>query len=216
MIAILGDLHGLCGLLEDADKRLKPGVPIIQVGDFGWYPNIRPHWNQLGKRLRRTVYWIDGNHEYFPEVPLDAAAPVEVAKNIVYVPRGTILELDGKRIGCLGGAASVDYKSRKLGRDWFLEEAIRPQDAAKVAAWDSVDLMVTHVPPQSVIQRNFPPIDLVRNFGLSVDWRDPSADVVEAEWRRLGMPPLYCGHMHRAIRDSNVTILDEGSRLVLE
>lgn len=203
---ILGDLHGTYTRIARLDEHLPEGIPFLQVGDFGWYPQYRPYWNEVGKNLKRKLYWIDGNHEYFPEVPLDATEPVEVAENIIYVPRGYVLTLEGKRIGCMGGGASIDYKYRKLGMDWFLEENITPEQFKRVDDWKDLDLIVTHCPPQHIIDKNFPAIGKLA-YGVGIDWSDPNASLIQKLHDHFDVP-LICGHMHKSVRDGRVQILN--------
>ena len=208
-IALLGDLHGDPRALVRLDQSLPPDIPIIQVGDFGWYPDRVPTWLAVGTALSRPMYWIRGNHEHYPSMPwLNATHPVVVAPNISFVPDGEILELNGLRIGCLGGAASIDYRFRSLNKDWFLDENITVEQAARTESWQRIDLMVSHVPPQRTISESANP--LVRHhFGVSADWRDHNADIVESVWERLSRPPLVCGHMHYSFASpDNVRVLD--------
>ena len=208
-LVLLGDVHGSATAIVRLDRELAAGIPILQVGDLGWYPGLRDQWHAVGASLRRPLYWIRGNHEHYPAMPwLNADAPVEVAPNMHFVPDGCVLELVGLRVGCLGGAASIDYKFRRLGVDWFLDENITPEQADRSRAWTDIDLMVTHVPPQSVITASANPVNKLQ-FGVSIDWRDANADVVEDVWRHVGCPPLVCGHMHYAYTSTDgVRILD--------
>ncbi len=214
-LALLGDLHGDPHALVRLDRLLPPHVPVIQVGDFGWYPDRIPTWTSVGTALSRPVYWIRGNHEHYPAMPwLNAEQPVEVAPNILFVPDGHILELNGLRIGCLGGAASIDYRFRTLNSDWFLDENITVEQVARTESWERIDLMVTHVPPQRTISESANP--LVRHhFGVSAEWRDRNADIVESVWERLSRPPLVCGHMHYAFTSADgVRVLDINESLL--
>ena len=208
-VVLLGDLHGAAAALVRLDRQLAPGMPIIQVGDFGWYPGLVEQWRVVGATLQRPLYWIRGNHEHYPAMPwLNASAPVEVAPNIHFVPDGCVLTVDGTRIGCLGGAASIDYKYRQLGVDWFHDENITAEQEARTQEWMDLDLMVTHVPPQSVITASSNPLTKLQ-FGVSVDWCDENATIVERVWRRVGCPPLVCGHMHYAhVSLDGVRVLD--------
>lgn len=197
-LVLLGDLHGAPAAVLNVDRDVAPGVPIVQVGDFGWYPGLIDQWNAVGASRQRPLYWIRGNHEHYPAMPwLNAYEPVEVAPNIYFVPDGCVLQLSGLRIGCLGGAASIDYRYRRLGVNWFLEENITTEQEARTLDWTNLDLMVTHVPPQSIISASSNPTTKLQ-FGVPIDWRDENADVVERVWRRVGCPPLVCGHMHYA------------------
>jgi hypothetical protein len=208
MIAVIGDLHGNVARLKYLDSIIDPGVPFLQVGDLGWYRDVKEDFIRWGLRAQRKLYWIKGNHEYFPDVPIDAAAPVEMYENLIYVPGGHVLELDGKRIGCLGGAASIDFKWRTPGLDWFPEENILPFEEERARAWKGIDLMVSHVPPQPVIERNFSRAQMAKEWEVDYGWTDMNAVIVKEVWLNAGRPPLLCGHMHRALKDGDVRILD--------
>ena len=140
----------------------------------------------------------------------------EVAPNLFYVPRGTVMDVGGIKIGFLGGAASVDKMYRlRQNMHWSEDELITDEDIAKFDDVKSVDMLITHCPPQSVIQEHFDP-RMLMYFGLTPQWRDPSADKVEALWERLGKPPLVCGHMHKSVTDGNVRILDINEYITVE
>lgn len=208
MLGFLGDMHGEVRTLANVVKKLE-GFPeitaLIQVGDFGFYPQLMAQFYDIKPHI--PIYAIDGNHEHFPMLT-GLNAVTELATNIFYVPRGTVLELDGRKIAFIGGAASIDKKMRlQYGMSWFEDELVTELDIFKLHDVDKVDILVTHTPPYSVIQKHFPPVHLL-GFGVSNDWRDPSADKIEALWNRLGKPPLICGHMHRSVVEGNVRILN--------
>jgi hypothetical protein len=118
------------------------------------------------------------------------------------------MNLDGRRIGFLGGASSVDKRYRiSRNLDWFPEENITREDIEKFDNVDLIDILITHCPPRRIISRNFNPNDLLF-FGLPNTWEDPNSILVEQLWDRLGNPKLYSGHMHRSVIDGNARILD--------
>lgn len=207
MLAFLGDIHGDAGMLERADRALlhfPQVVAAIQVGDFGWYDAMRWQFQKL--KLHHSWYWIDGNHEDHSLLPLELQA---VAPNLTYVPRGTVLELDGRRVLFCGGAGRVDKQIRlRRGLHWSAGENISSDTMFLLGQVRNIDLMVTHCPPQRVIQRHFDPQHLVDYFDLPIDWADTNADIIETAWLRLGKPQLICGHMHRSLVDETVRILD--------
>jgi hypothetical protein len=215
MIALLGDIHAGFDTLRRAEQEaVNLGAKaLIQVGDFGWY------WKYLGE-LRQTkrllpVYFIDGNHEnhedLFSRVTGDITEFWE--SNLFYVRRGSVLEIDGKRIAFLGGAASIDKAYRLAhGIHWSAQELVTDADVERLKDVGKVDLFVTHTPPQSVVTRNFETPEgiafKVGAFGVPPDWSDPSAAKVETAWNYVGLPPLVCGHFHKSVIDGKVTILN--------
>ncbi len=198
-IALIGDIHGEFASFRKLLEGVDPNVIVIQVGDFGFWPHLLENWQKI-VHLENPVYAIDGNHEYFPILE-GIDEPSEIKNGLVYVPRGTVLELGGHEVGFLGGGGSIDRQYRVPGYDWFPQEFTTAEDGERLLSWtDGVDLLVTHVPPQSVVQKHF---DLIPG------WRDPSSEVVEYVWKELGKPPLVCGHMHRSVVDGNCHVLDE-------
>lgn len=204
MLAIVGDLHGNVKSMQNIDdciSKEKDISAVIQVGDWGWYPNRFPMYERL--KMNNKWYFIDGNHEHhwwlsrYVEVS-------EVLPNVHFIPRGTVLELDGKKIAFMGGAGSVD---KAYNSNWSDGEDILDEEIALLDDVTSVDLLITHCPPQSTIQKYFDVNDL-RLFGLPNTWMDINADKIETLWKRLGEPPLVCGHMHRRVIDGTVRILD--------
>lgn len=208
MIVVIGDIHGEFWALDALLDRIPANAKVIQLGDFGIWPRKRPEWNGV-----RPVYFIDGNHDHIPSLPIRASAPVEVWPNAFYVPRGVVLELDSKRILFCGGSKSLDRAWREKDSEWhgwFEDEQLSDDDVERALtnANGGVDFMVTHTPPDSVIRRNFHPNGL-RSFGHDpATWVDESARNVERLWNAVGQPPLYCGHMHRSVVDGNVRILN--------
>lgn len=215
---IVGDLHGIFDALRYlAEARmpgeleqLAPGEAVVQVGDFGFYEDRNPAIEKL--ELVAPVYAADGNHEDHSQLDLDAEEPYlyRGVPNLYYVPRGRAVTIEGRRVGFLGGASSVDKFIRlNRGLHWSPREVPSAEQVARLMRNEpKLDILITHCPPQSVIDRHFDPQDLNTYFGLPVTWLDPTASMVEVVWNFYGRPPLYCGHMHRSVTHGNVRILD--------
>lgn len=217
MIALLGDIHGSVeALLSGARSAHKSGATLlIQVGDFGVYPSYFDALCEAADLSPIPIYFIDGNHEHYPMVrSWPSSTPTTFGTDLTYIPRGTVLELDGLRVGFLGGAGSIDYAYRTAGGDWFPDdEQIKDHEVERLVASGPVDVLVTHTPPRSVIDQFFDTTPAKaasarRMFGAALDWTDPSADKVQAAWDALNRPMLYCGHMHRAISLPGVRVLN--------
>jgi predicted phosphodiesterase len=220
-LLFLGDIHGDIDALFNANDLAaqQDAIALIQVGDFGF---TLQDLTEAAKRRRRSfdvpTYLIDGNHEHFPEVAQWSRQPglVPLIENVFYVPRGTLVTINRLNIAFIGGACSVDKDIRlRQGMAWYPEEEVTDADIARLDNVSAVDLLVTHVPPQSIIEKHFSRDALVYMFGLQRSWTDPSALRIETLWQRLGKPPLICGHMHRSVIDGDVRILDINQVLTL-
>lgn len=207
-ITLVGDIHGGFRFLANVAKETPLDVPIIQVGDFGFWPQIQRRYVVP----ENPVYFIDGNHDCIPALHGDVrfGKPVELWPHAVYVPRGTVLELAGKRVLFLGGATSVDrsLRAKDIGLNAWFEDEVLDERSVEIAlenAKGKVDLMVTHTAPRYLIDKCF---GFPRGWNLPVDWTDPSTERIERVWKALDCPPLVCGHMHASVRDGVVRMLD--------
>lgn len=197
MIAFIGDVHREFGRLAGAVAGLPAGVDIaVQVGDLGLHADDLEPTGPGVPPLARRVYYVTGNHDHEPSYR-GITRPTEMAPNLVFVPRGTVLELDGRRIAFLGGGSSViDRAVRRVGVDWWPEEQVTMADVARFEGVGHVDFLVCHTPPAFVYHFfQIPP--------------DPSAVAVGRAWQMLGRPSVICGHMHRAREIGRVRVLGE-------
>lgn len=212
MIALIGDLHGDFAVIETLSEYVLEDTIFIQLGDFGFYHRVLENW----PATKFPVYVIDGNHEdheyirneLLASVPLHQNV-VEIKPNLFYVRRGSVVEIDGKRIGFLGGAESVDKYSRlRNGWHWSALESVTDADADRmIANGKAVDMLVTHTPPSSVTHAMVGPIHKHR-WGLPHDWTDESAARVQRVWDALDRPPIYSGHLHCSGVVDNARVLD--------
>ncbi len=232
MIGILGDLHGnIQRFIKAYKEAVQDGaVAMIQLGDFWLSHNTRKQLSGFFPKI--PILIEDGNHEYYPflhelGVYTKDQNLFELSHNVYYVRRGSVLTIDNRRIGFLGGAGSIDYKSRIPGTNWWAEEQITDEDVARLIRNGPVDFLCTHTAPASVerklwnnpIQR----IKMLQAFHVRMDWFDPSGVQLEKAWEVLGYPDLYCGHFHEsrelvvpvADKISTVRVLDIGELVLV-
>jgi predicted phosphodiesterase len=197
MIGFIGDVHRAFDCLARAVAGLPADVEIaIQVGDLGLHQDDLAPSARGVPPLARQVYYVTGNHDHEPSYR-GIVEPTEMAPNLVYVPRGTVLELDGRRIAFLGGGDSIiDRAVRRSGVDWWPEEQVTLADVARFADAGRVDILVCHTPPAFVYHFfQLPP--------------DPSALAVGQAWQILGRPQVVCGHLHKPSEIGCVRVLGE-------
>jgi len=207
-LILVGDIHGFFGPLAKIVAEAAWDDIIVQIGDFGFWPEFEAWWWQ--QKIDRPVHFIEGNHDCIPDL-IKITKIQETWPNLYYIPRGTVLQLGSKRIAFCGGASSVDFKSRTLGKDWFAEEVVGQKDIELFLAGGEPiakpDLLVTHSPPLSLIRQNFDRAGL-RQFGLDDDWLDYSAAAIDTLWAILGHPDIITGHMHKSVQWNNARVLD--------
>lgn len=218
MILLLGDIHGDYKTLERAiDLAHKSDAKaIIQVGDFGLFSGYgmanESHFRKVLTTSKVPVYFIDGNHDDCDRwLEYKEVSKVWDDANLFYVPRGTVMELDGRTIAFMGGAASIDKKWRLIdGAHWTDKENISPEEVLQLyenAKGKTIDMYITHTPPLTVVNENFNPRDKLF-FEVGLDWIDPNQNIIEHTWHYLGTPMNYSGHMHRRVQGMTYRILD--------
>jgi Icc-related predicted phosphoesterase len=214
MILLLGDIHGNAGILRQAIEVSKESdtVAIVQLGDFGLFRDNEEWFLQNIKDSHIPIYFIDGNHDDCSRwIQYEEVTRIWDDLELFYVPRGTVMELNGRTVAFMGGAGSIDKKMRlENNMHWDINENISSTQVERLyknALGKKVDMFLTHCPPHSVIEKNFDPTNKLW-FGVGIDWRDPNQDIIEDAWDKLNYPPIYSGHMHKRIVGNDYRILN--------
>lgn len=214
MILLLGDIHGSAGILRRALEVSKESnaVAIIQLGDFGMFRDNEEWFRENIKDAHIPIYFIDGNHDDCRRWDgLKEVTRIWDDRELFYIPRGTVMELDGRMIAFMGGAASIDKKMRlENNMHWDSNENISPKHIERLyknALGKKIDMFLTHCPPHSVIEKNFDPMQKLW-FGVGIDWIDPNQNIIEDAWDKLNYPPIYSGHMHKRVQGKDYRILN--------
>lgn len=155
LILILGDIHGNWEaanfIIEKAIKENKNISHIFAMGDFGlWFPtNNRGDISQYHPKTDLPIHFLDGNHDVHPMLREFSKHPH--APNIIYQPRGSVLEIDGLRMLFMGGASSIDkdWRIAKMNAGcqaiWWPEESITREEFEKAMAVEGpIDAIFAH------------------------------------------------------------------------
>jgi len=199
MIIVAGDIHGDFGSLNAMINKQNPEI-ILQCGDFGFWPAMRPQdfYGPTGHknaklpipRVGKTkVYWCDGNHE--DHHSLIARKTNELWPNVFYQPRASTLQLpDGRTVLFMGGADSYDKPYRTPNIDWFQEELITQADMDRLPKC-KVDIVISHTCP----------CEFVMGMGLGFDLRlnDPCRHALSMILHEYKPALWYFGHWHKNI-----------------
>lgn len=154
MIVAVGDVHGSFGQLVWRLKRtFFRDVIFIQVGDFGLigknsdagFAKAAEPLDQYLSETGSRMYVIRGNHDdkdfWIGKRELPGIS------NIMLVPDGSILDLDGKKCFFAGGGISVDRKLRwRMKPEWWCkDEGVELPVISE--RHTGIDLVVTHSAP---------------------------------------------------------------------
>ena len=177
-ILYLGDLHGNFNLIHQYVKEYGiKDAHIIQVGDFGVgfalldkERRALSMFHDLFVKNNVIVWAIRGNHDFKPYFDNDPFG----FSNIRLVPDYTVLDLEGKKILCVGGAVSVDREWRytgaqrrgefeiKPGQSWWKDEVF-VLEKEKLVDLKGINIVVTHTCP------SYCPPDNTFGFGPFVE-----------------------------------------------
>lgn len=172
-----GDFHGNWNdVLPALDHYLEANPDIefvIQVGDFGFWPDLATQrWNpdvnilrgmdrinNLLERHDATLLFADGNHENHDELAKLSPGKFgnKVLSNIEHMPRGSIFHAyDGPTIAFFGGGTSLDRQYRTEGESWWANEAPNYSDLYRLGQnvdyirntlGRPIDIVVSHEVP---------------------------------------------------------------------
>lgn len=206
-IIVVGDIHTYWAKLNVIINKYSPDI-ILQVGDFGYWPNFhntttisegRPRrnqkpWNQYGIRSKNTkIYFCDGNHENHWELN-KFKKPTIIYDNVCYMPRGSTLTLpDGRNVLFIGGAESIDKRERIIGVDWFPEEVITQKDIYNLPDIN-IDIIISHTCPNEFNE------EVKKKFCLTDKFKDPSQDALSYLLKRYKPDEWYFGHFHDSLK----------------
>ena len=191
-IYVLGDVHADFKRLNRFIDMWNPDI-ILQCGDFGYWPALETIYqvNTINNNDTK-IYFCDGNHEdHYSLKDAIKKNKTEVARNVFYMPRGSVLALpDGRKVLFVGGAFSIDWQHRIDGRDWFSEdELLKEKDIQWIYDMreGDIDIVISHTAPQ----------EFKINLGWGPDENiDPSRKVLSYILEKLKPPKWYFGHWH--------------------
>ncbi len=162
MIYVTGDLHGDINRFKDKKiKKLKKNDYLIVCGDFGFIWSGTKKENKVIKKLGKKKYnilFIEGCHENYdllynyPQEEWNGGKVRTISGNLRQLVRGSIFEIEGKKIFAFGGGQSADRHIRKEHNTFWEQEL--PSDEELINALknlknnnSSVDYIITHEPP---------------------------------------------------------------------
>lgn len=210
-ILTYGDTHGSFQRLNfELHKRfIITQSLIIQVGDFGvGFYNERYYTNEfakLNKQLAKygnTLIVIRGNHDN-PEW-FDGRVNLS---NLKLVPDYTVLYTVKGNILCIGGEASIDYKQRTEGEDFWREE-LPIYNEESLHLLPEISYVITHGMPEVV----YPYVKYKCDDKEINEYASLSRKILGRIWAYLSFnqPSIkswYCGHYHES-HSENVLGID--------
>ena len=166
MVYLTGDVHGdLSRFKQGKAFWLGKKDSLIILGDFGFLwsgsEEEKKALEWLQKR-RYKIFFLDGCNENFD---LLNAYPVteefggkvrHLGGNLYHVCRGTVLQLEDKKLLCFGGGETKDTDERQQGVNWWAAEMPTEEEyeycrQSLAACGNAVDYVLTHDAPSRLL-----------------------------------------------------------------
>ncbi|HEX9086143.1 MAG TPA: metallophosphoesterase family protein [Arthrobacter sp.] len=157
-VVVAGDWHGNLLWMQRV-LRAAAGdghKVIVHVGDLAVLWPGASKFTTILKRLLEELdllfIFADGNHDVHPALralPLNADGFGVISDRLLYAPRGHRWSLSGQRFGALGGAYSVDRRSRVQGKSWWIGEEVTDRDVHRLGR-ERLDVLISHEVPMGI------------------------------------------------------------------
>lgn len=213
MIYLTGDTHGKIDIKKIFDwqegQNLTKEDYLIILGDFGliFYGKDHELYEREQKLIKKlndcpwTTLFVDGNHENFrmlnefPEETWNGGKIKKIADSILWLKRGQVFNIDGKKFFTLGGGTSLDKGKRLFLVTWWPEENItygEINESIKNLSNNNyqVDYVLTHCAPESFKEDLFKVLKL-QSFGTCSNEK-----ALENIKNRINFKKWFFGHYH--------------------
>lgn len=154
-VLLVGDVHGNGGWWWDRVVPLAKELEvdaIVQLGNFGWWPHTAS-FTRFVARSGVPTWFLDGNHENHIDLRKSVGlttvshTPLPVYDGLGYLPRGSRFTVGTLKVGCVGGAHSIDKAQRRQGRTVFDEETLSKEEVSHCRELGHVDVLLCHDAP---------------------------------------------------------------------
>lgn len=163
-LLVAGDWHGNWTWAKKIiDVAVAEGIDkVIQVGDFGVWPSaegkeylliLSRYLVKQSKKSGRQInlYFLPGNHEDYNQIDhwVNTIEPNEdghreIEPHLFYTGKVNSWIWDNKTYGVVGGAVSIDRRSRKINESWWPQEILSPEEREEAKNLGKVDYLFTH------------------------------------------------------------------------
>lgn len=163
-ILIAGDWHGnWIWAKKIIDVAVAEDIStIIQLGDFGVWPGAEGREyllilsRYLVKQSKKTgrninLYFLPGNHEDYDQINAwevniepNEDGHREIEPHLFYTGKVNRWMWGNKYFASVGGAVSIDRRSRKINESWWPQEVLSLEERAKATGLGKVDYLFTH------------------------------------------------------------------------
>ncbi|MBF0363005.1 MAG: metallophosphoesterase [Oligoflexia bacterium] len=212
-LLLVGDVHGRWNEFNDHLLRLHQFYrfqAVLQLGDFGLYPEILKLYDDQKIRFIVPVYVIDGNHEDHLWLAKQSKSELKSWSerfNLHFFNRGHVFNWHKSKIGVIGGALNVDRPQKNFQG---VANYITKEDREKVIHSfnkHKIDCIVSHSCPSNIgiEMKSKKTFEMGVNLHIRAAGFDPGpeSDCGEKElteiWYKLNHKPVHWifAHFHQ-------------------
>ena len=170
-VLVTGDVHGDILLLLEMVRSIENDEMLFVTGDFGlfWF-DINSNsdkytiLNNMLESKNAYIVFVDGNHEnhnFINRTEISefcGATCHKLLPRVIHIMRGEIVNIDGIKIFCFGGAYSVDRFWREKNKTYFEEELPNENEYDSglnnlINADFKVDYIITHTCQRRLVKK---------------------------------------------------------------
>lgn len=170
-VLVTGDVHGDILLLLEMVRSIENDEMLFVTGDFGlfWF-DINSNsdkytiLNNMLESKNAYIVFVDGNHEnhnFINRTEISEFCGAKCHKllpRVIHIMRGEIVNIDGIKIFCFGGAYSVDRFWREKNKTYFEEELPNENEYDSglnnlINADFKVDYIITHTCQRRLVKK---------------------------------------------------------------
>ena len=170
-VLVTGDVHGDILLLLEMVRSIENDEMLFVTGDFGlfWF-DINSNsdkytiLNNMLESKNAYIVFVDGNHEnhnFINRTEISEFCGAKCHKllpRVIHIMRGEIVNIDGIKIFCFGGAYSVDRFWREKNKTYFEEELPNEYEYDSglnnlINADFKVDYIITHTCQRRLVKK---------------------------------------------------------------
>lgn len=219
-ILVTGDVHGDILLLLEMVRSIENDEMLFVTGDFGlfWFDinSNSDKYTMLNNMLESKnayIVFVDGNHEnhnFINRTEISEFCGAKCHKllpRVIHIMRGEIVNIDGIKIFCFGGAYSVDRFWREKNKTYFEEELPNENEYDSglnnlINADFKVDYIITHTCQRRLVKKLSQRHKAIEEIKLQnyIQWI-----VDNVEYKKH-----YFGHWHmdKKISESDIAIFN--------
>lgn len=219
-VLVTGDVHGDILLLLEMVRSIENDEMLFVTGDFGlfWF-DINSNsdkytiLNNMLESKNAYIVFVDGNHEnhnFINRTEISEFCGAKCHKllpRVIHIMRGEIVNIDGIKIFCFGGAYSVDRFWREKNKTYFEEELPNENEYDSglnnlINADFKVDYIITHTCQRRLVKKLGQRHKAIKEIKLQnyIQWI-----VDNVEYKKH-----YFGHWHmdKKISESDIAIFN--------